>query len=171
MAQGRWRERFAEELVESMRMRAKMEPIVYDAHLCFAEYFLYGPDGHDSAAEFARQMMGIAEDAGSATGAALALLMLGEAELLAGRLDEAEEHLKGAAEANDREGCISGSALARQRLAEAAVHRGRRYEANRLLGRARTLAHCSHLATHLLLRVLATMLAPPAHPTQALAVL
>src|SRR5207245_662068 len=27
MAQGRWRERFAEELAESMRMRAKMEPL------------------------------------------------------------------------------------------------------------------------------------------------
>src|SRR5262249_41574477 len=53
MAQGRWRERFAEELVESMRMRAKMEPIVYDAHLCFAEYFLYAPEGYEAAAEFA----------------------------------------------------------------------------------------------------------------------
>src|SRR5437879_6123809 len=100
MARGRWGERFAGELVESMRMRAKMEPIVYDAHLCFAEYFLYGPDGHDTAAEFARQMMGIAEDVGSATGAALALLMLGEAELLAGHLAQAEGHLKRAAEAN-----------------------------------------------------------------------
>src|SRR5438067_5259754 len=126
MAQGRWRERFAEELAESMRMRAKMEPIVYDAHLCFAEYFLYGPDGHDAAAAFAHQMIGIAEEAGSATGAALAVLMLGEAELIAGHLTEAEEHLKRAAEANDREGCLSGAALARQRLAEAAVSRGRR---------------------------------------------
>src|SRR5207244_1405524 len=87
------------------------------------EYFLYAPEGYDAAAEFAHQMMGIAEDAGSATGAALALLMLGEAELLAGRLDEAEEHLKGAADANDREGCISGAALARQRLAAAASAR------------------------------------------------
>src|SRR5207249_8980265 len=139
MAQGRWRERFAEELAESMRMRAKMEPIVYDAHLCFAEYFLYAPEGYDAAAGFAQQMMKIAEDAGSATGAALALLMLGEAELLAGNIVEAEEHLKEAAEANDRAGCISGSALARQRLAEAAVGRGRKYDANRLLGRARTL--------------------------------
>src|SRR5207249_1604885 len=97
MAQGRWRERFAEELAESMRMRANMEPIVYDAHLCLAEYYLSGPDGYDTAAEFARQMMKIAEDAGSATGAALALLMLGEAELLAGHVDEAEEHLEEAA--------------------------------------------------------------------------
>ncbi len=171
MAQGRWRERFAEELAESMRMRANMEPIVYDAHLCFAEYFLYGPDGHDIAAEFARQMMKIAEDAGSATGAALALLMLGEAELLAGRFEEAEEHLKEAAQANDREGCISGSALSRQRLAEAAVSRGRRYEANRLLARARSLALRSDLVTHLSVRVFGTMIQAAADPKKAMTVL
>lgn len=171
MAQGRWRERFAGELAESMRMRAKMEPIVYDAHLCLAEYFLNGPEGHDTAAEFARQMMRIAEEAGSATGAALALLMLGEAELLAGQLHEAEEHLKGAAEANDRQGCISGSALARQRLAEAALSRGRRYEANRLLGRARSLAVRSDLVTHLMVRVFGTMIQAAADPKKAVTVL
>jgi DNA-binding SARP family transcriptional activator len=171
MAQGRWRERFAEELAESMRMRAKFEPIVYDAHLCFAEYFLNGPDGYDTAAEFARQMMRIAEDAGSTTGAALAQLMLGEAELLGGRLDEAEEHLKEAAEANDREGCVSGSALARQRLAEAAVTRGRRYEANRLLARARSLALRSDLVTHLLVRVFGTMIQAAPDPKKAITVL
>src|SRR5207248_7128246 len=107
----------------------------------------------------------------SATGAALALLMLGEAELLAGRLDEAEEHLKGAADANDREGCISGAALARQRLAEAAVSRGRRYEANRLLGRARSLALRSDLVTHLLVRVFGTMIQAAADPKRAMTVL
>ncbi|MFL5797636.1 MAG: BTAD domain-containing putative transcriptional regulator [Actinomycetota bacterium] len=171
MAQGRWRERFAEELAESMRMRAQMEPIVYDAHLCFAEYFLYAPEGYEAAAEFARQMMKIAEEAGSATGAALALLMLGEAELLAGRLDEAEEHLKEAAEANDRQGCISGSALARQRLAEAAITRGRRYDANRLLGRARSLALRSDLVTHLSVRVFGTMIEAAADPKKAVSVL
>jgi len=171
MAQGRWRERFAEELAESMRMRAKLEPIVYDAHLCLAEYFLNSPEGHDAAAEFARQMMKIAEDAGSATGAALAQLMLGEAELLAGDLDEAEGHLKLAAEANDREGCVSGSALARQRLAEAAVSRGRNYEANRLLGRARILAFRSDLLTHLLVRVFGTMIQAAPDPKKAMSVL
>ena len=171
MAQGRWRERFAEELAESMRMRAKMEPIVYDAHLCLAEYFLNSPEGHNAAAEFARQMMKIAEEAGSETGAALAQLMLGEAELLAGHLDEAEGHLKLAAEANDREGCISGSALARQRLAEAAVSRGRNYEANRLLGRARALAFRSDLLTHLLVRVFGTMIQAAADPMKAMSVL
>ncbi len=171
MAQGRWRERFAEELAESMRMRANMEPIVYDAHLCLAEYYLDGPEGSDTAAEFARQMMKIAEDAGSATGAALALLMLGEAELLAGHLVEAEEHLKEAAEANDREGCISGAALARQRLAEAAVSLGRRYEANRLLGRARSLALRSDIVSHLLVRVFGTMIQAAADPKKAITVL
>ncbi len=171
MAQGRWRERFAEELAESMRMRANMEPIVYDAHLCLAEYYLTGPEGSDTAAQFARQMMGIAEEAGSATGAALALLMLGEAELLAGHLLEAEEHLKYAAAANDREGCISGSALARQRLAEAAVSRGRKYEANRLLGRAHSLALRSDLVTHLLVRVFGTMIQAAGDPKKAITVL
>jgi DNA-binding SARP family transcriptional activator len=171
MAQGRWRERFAEELAESMRMRANMEPIVYDAHLCLAEYYLNGPDGHDTAAEFARQMMMIAEEAGSSTGAALALLMLGEAELLAGRVVEAEEHLKGAAEANDRAGCISGSALARQRLAEAEVGSGRKYEANRLLGRARSLALRSDIVTHLLVRVFGTMIQAAPDPNKAMTVL
>ena len=171
MAQGRWREQFAEELAESMRMRANMEPIVYDAHLCLAEYYLTGPQGYETAAEFARQMMRIAEEAGSATGAALALLMLGEAELLAGRLAQAEDHLKEAAQANDREGCISGAALARQRLAEAAVGRGRRYEANRLLSRARSLARRSDIVTHLLVRVFGTMIQAAADPRKAVAVL
>ena len=171
MARGRWRERFAEELTESMRMRANMEPIVYDAHLCLAEYFLNSSEGYDAAAEFALEMMRIAEEAGSATGAALALLMLGEAELLAGHLLEAEDHLKDAAEANDREGCISGSALARQRLAEAAVRRGRKYDANRLLGRARSLAQRSDIVTHLLVRVFGTMIQAAADPQKAMGVL
>jgi hypothetical protein len=68
MGQGRWRQQFADELAASMRMRANMEPIVYDAHLCLAEYYLTGPDGYDTAADFAREMMGIAERANSATG-------------------------------------------------------------------------------------------------------
>jgi tetratricopeptide (TPR) repeat protein len=170
MAQGRWREQFAEELAESMRMRAEMEPIVYDAHLCLAEYFLAGPEGYETAAAFAREMMGVAEQANSATGAALALLMLGEAELLGGHLDEAEGHLRSAADANDLQGCISGSALARQRLAEAEVSRGRRYEANRLLGRARTLASRSDIVSHLLVRVFGTMVQASA-PEKSMAVL
>jgi DNA-binding SARP family transcriptional activator len=170
MGQGRWREQFADELVASMRMRANMEPIVYDAHLCLAEYYLTGPDGYATAAEFAREMMGIAEQANSATGAALALLMLGEAELLGGHVDEAEGHLRSAAEANDHQGCISGSALARQRLAEAAVSQGRRYEANRLLGRARALANRSDIVSHLLVRVFGTMIQASA-PDKAMGVL
>ena len=171
MAQGRWRERFADELAESMRMRANMEPIVYDAHLCLAEYYLAAPDGHEIAADFARQMMRISEDAGSATGAALATLMLGEAELLAGHLIEAETHLMEAAKANDHEGCLSGSALARQRLAEAAVIDGRKFDANRLLDRARSIALRSDLATHLLVRVFGTKIQAAADPKKALMVL
>jgi DNA-binding SARP family transcriptional activator len=169
MAQGRWRERFAEELGESMRLRANLEPIVYDAHLCLAEYYLAAPDGYEHAATFARQMMQIADEAGSATGAALAKLMLGEAELLAGHVVEAEGHLQEAADENDREGCLSGAALARQRLAEAAVMNGRKFDANRLLNRARTIAVRSDLASHLMVRVFGTMI-QAADPKDSLAV-
>jgi DNA-binding SARP family transcriptional activator len=170
MAQGRWRARFAEELAESMRMRAQIERIVYDAHLCFAEYYLEGPDGYDAAAEYAHQVMDIAEKQGSATGVALALLMLGEAELFGGKLDVAERHLLDAAEANERDGWLSGAALARQRLAEAAVSRGRRYEANRLLGRAHSYALRSDIVSHLLVRVLGTMIQAAPDPEKATAV-
>ena len=97
--------------------------------------------------------------------------MLGEAELLGGNLNEAEGHLKEAAEANEREGCISGAALARQRLAEGAVSRGRKYEANRLLGRARSLAFRSDIVAHLLVRIYGTMIQAAADPKKAMAVL
>lgn len=170
MAQGRWRERFATELAESMRLRADLEPIVYDAHLCLAEYYLNGPDGYETTAAFARQMMQVADDAGSATGAALALLMLGEAELLAGNLADAEKLLKDAAEANEREGCLSGAALSRQRLAEAAVSRGRRFEADRLLRRAHSLALRSDIVAHLLVRIFATKIRAAGDPAKAMAV-
>lgn len=170
MAHGRWREQFAAELVASMRLRANMEPIVYDAHLCLAEYYLTGPEGYDAAAAFARQMMQLADDAGSATGAALALLMLGEAELLAGRMVDAEEHLKQAATANDREGCLSGSALARQRLAEAAAAGGRKFDATRLLNRAHSIAVRSDIAPHLCVRIFGTMIQAATGPAKALAV-
>jgi len=169
MAQGRWRARFTQEMVESMRIRGRMEPIVYDAHLCFVEYYLEGPEGLETMEEFARQVKETAERAGSPTGAALALLMLGEAELHGGHVDVAEEHLREAAEANDRQGWVSGGALARQRLAEAAVARGRRYEANRLLSRARTLALRSDIATHLVVRVLGTMIEAAPDPKGATA--
>jgi DNA-binding SARP family transcriptional activator len=171
MAQGRWRERFADDLVESMRMSARLEPIVYDAHLCLAEYYLAGPDGHDSAAQFARRMMAVANEAGSKTGAALALLMLGEALLVGGELGDAEVHLIEAAEANERLGCLSGAALAKQRLAEAAVARGRRFEAQRLLTRARSLAGRSDIVSHLLVRIYGTMIRAAADPRRAMAVL
>jgi DNA-binding SARP family transcriptional activator len=168
MAQGRWREQFADELAESMRMRADMEPIVYDAHLCIAEYFLAGPEGYDVTADFARGMHRIAEEAGSAAGVALATLMLGEAELLAGHLREAEAHLKAAAAANDREGCLSGAALSRQRLAEAAVISGRKFDANRLLDRAHALALRSDIVSHLLVRVFGTRIQAAVDPEAAM---
>src|SRR5699024_11811313 len=57
------------------------------------------------------------------------------------------------ARANEELGCLSGAALARQRLAEAALTRGHLAAARRLLARARTLASRSEIVAHLLVRV------------------
>lgn len=171
MMQGRWRERFSQEFAEAIRTRAGDEPIIYEANLCLIEYYLTGPDGYDVAVDFARSMVELAESSGSGTGVAMAMLMLGEAELLAGDPDQAEQHLATAVEANDREGSMAGAALARQRLAEAAVGRGRRYDARRLLDRARTLALRSDLVGHVLVRVFGTMIQAAADPNKAMAIL
>lgn len=138
--------------------------------MCVAEYYLTGSDGRAAAATLARRMMTAAAEAGSATGGALALLMLGEAHLLDGHLDQAEDDLRRAARANDELGCLSGAALARQRLAEAAVARGRRFEAQRLLTRARSLAARSEIVAHLLVRVYDTMIKAAPDPARAMAV-
>ena len=170
MMQGVWQQRFADELVESMRSQAQLEPIVYDAHLCVAEYYLTGADGRAGAATLARRMMTAADEARSATGGALALLMLGEARLLDGQLDQAEQDLRKAARANEELGCLSGAALARQRLAEAALTRGHFAAARRLLARARTLASRSEIVAHLLVRVYDTSIRAAPDPAAAMTV-
>lgn len=127
-------------------------------------------DGRSGAVALARRMMAAADEGGSATGGALALLMLGEARLLDGELDQAESDLRRAARAHEELGCLSGAALARQRLAEAAVARGRRVEAQRLLARARTLARRSEIVAHLLVRIYDTMITAAADSARAMAV-
>jgi hypothetical protein len=37
---------------------------VYDAHLCFAEYYMYGPEGPGGAESYARELLSTATAAG-----------------------------------------------------------------------------------------------------------
>jgi hypothetical protein len=78
---GEWKQRFRDEFVAAVRADPETSAHVFDAHLCLAESCLYGPAGHTGMTEYARELLAIAERAGSIQGRALARFLLGEAEL------------------------------------------------------------------------------------------
>ncbi|TJX18538.1 MAG: hypothetical protein E5W21_35010, partial [Mesorhizobium sp.] len=84
-------------------------------------------------AKAARELLGIAEAAGSVPGRVLASLILGEAELFSGRLRAAEELLTSAAQLSAAARAPFGEALALHRLGEIALARGQKWRAGRLL--------------------------------------
>lgn len=149
---GRWRELFRSEFVASVRQAPELAASRFDAHLCLAEFCLCGSSGNDEIAEYARELLEVAEEAGSTQGRALATLVLGEAELFSGRLRSAEELLTSAEQLHVDAGSRGGQALAVERLAEASLAAGRRWQAGRLLRRGLPLAEDNWLAPHLLIR-------------------
>lgn len=155
-AQGRWQATFRDQFTDSVRQSPELAEFVFDAHLCFAEFSLYGPQGHQQMVPFASELLAIAEEAGSVRGRAIASLMLGEVELLSGRLEEAERELNRASRLNEAARSASGESLSLERLAEAALARGQKTRARRLLGKAARLADASALVSHLTVRVLGT---------------
>jgi DNA-binding SARP family transcriptional activator len=152
-AKGTWHQQFREEFADSVRRSANLEGAVFDAHLCFQEYYLYGPEGHEGAESFGRDLLGIATEAGSAAGLALAHLLLGEFALLSGHVDEACEHLDRSLADAERAGCLSAQSIALERAAEARVRCGDRAVARSLLDRAMPLAHSSGIRSHLVIRI------------------
>ncbi len=126
---------------------------VFDAYLCLVEFSLYGAEPYEEIARFARELRAAADRAGAVRGAAFAATVLGEAELLSGRLDEAEEHLREADGLGSQSHADAGRALALQRLAEVALAAGRPELARAPLADALVLAQVSTLAGHLLPRI------------------
>lgn len=151
-AEGKWHDLFRAEFLDTLEQRPALAGLVFDAHLCLAEFSLYGPTSHQEIEPFARSLLDIAARAGSTRGQAVAILMLGEAELFTGRLREAESTLSQAAKLHETAEAPSGLALALIRLAETAILRNRRWQASRLLRRALHLSDASVLAPHLAVR-------------------
>ncbi len=170
-ARGAWREVFRAEFVDCVTRDADLASFVFDANLCFAEYSLHGPDGHEELAPFAAELLSIAEEAGSVHGRAIATLVLGEVELLSGRIEQAEGNLTAAAEMSEAAGSASGQSLSLERLAEAAIASGRRWKAGRLLTRARALAERTELVSHLLVRIFSATIKAAGDPAPSLAAL
>jgi DNA-binding SARP family transcriptional activator len=150
---GRWKELFRSEFIASVRRSPEIASFVFDAHLCLAEFCLCGPTPYEEIVAYARELLDIAEEAGSMQGRALAELLLGEADLFSDRLDAAEEHLEAAARLHEEAAAPSGRIMAMQRLAESAIARGRKWEAGRMLERGLRLAGSSALAPHLVVRM------------------
>lgn len=152
-ARGTWHEQFRQEFTDSVRRSANLEGAVFDAHLCFQEFYLYGPEGHEGAKSFGRDLLDIATAADSTAGRALAQLLLGEFALLSGHLEEASAHLDRSLTDAERAGCLSAQSVALERAAEAHVRRGNRSAAVTLLDRAMPLALASGIRSHLVIRI------------------
>ncbi len=142
---------------------------VFDGHLCITQRFLYGARPYDQVIAFANALAAEASRLGAARGHAFAVTLRGEAKLLSGRLDDAEEDLLAGARLHRAIGGATGEALSLQRRAELAMHRGQRNEAWALVHAALDVARNCDIGFHLLDRIYGTRIALARDPDTALA--
>ncbi len=166
---GEWFQRFLRELRRT-RDNPELAAAVFDAHLCVAEYLLYGPTPYDEVIELAGGLRAQAEHHGALRGVAFATALIGEAALLKGDLDLAERELREAVDLHRDVDASAGEAHCLQRLAEVRLARGDRVEALALLQRALPLARWSVISMHLLQRVYGTMISAATSPAEAVTV-
>jgi DNA-binding SARP family transcriptional activator len=129
---------------------------VFDGHLCITQRFLYGARPYADVISFAQALSTEALRLGAARGHAFGVTLRGEAEWLAGNVAEAREHLREGARLHRAIGGPVGEALSLQRLAEVALHQGRRDEARELVDEALDVARQTDIGFHLLDRIYGT---------------
>ena len=168
-SRGEWFERFRMELRRT-RGKERLATALFDAHLCVAEYLLYGPVPYQEVIDESEDLLRHTERVGALRGSAFARALIGEAALLMGDLERAERELVEAVDLHRDVDAPAGEAHSLQRLAEVRLEQGDLEEARRLLDRALPLARWSVIAKHLLQRVYGTMIraAPDADAARAL---
>jgi tetratricopeptide (TPR) repeat protein len=144
---------------------------VFDGHLCITQRFLYGSRPYADVIAFADALAAEAQRVGAARGHAFAVTLRGEAKLLSGQLDAAEQDLVAGGRMHRAIGGATGEALSLQRRSELAMHRGRIDEARSLLHDALDVARQSEVGFHLLDRIYGTRIAITRDPDAALCVL
>jgi DNA-binding SARP family transcriptional activator len=164
---GEWKQQFRVEFIAAVQAEPDASAHVLDAHLCLAEACLQGPAGHQGMTQYARELQAIAERAGSVQGQALAQFLLGESELLSGRLSAAHQLLTSAVALYKRAGATSGQALAMHRLADVAVASARQNEAIWLLQHGLRVAEQCWLEPHAVVRIQGTIIAATVNPHAA----
>jgi DNA-binding SARP family transcriptional activator/tetratricopeptide (TPR) repeat protein len=132
---------------------------VFDGHLCITQRFLYGSRPYADVIAFADSLAAEAQRLGAARGHAFAVTLRGEALLLSGQLDAAEQDLVAGGRMNRAIGGATGEALSLQRRSELAMHRGRLDMARGLLDEALDVARQSSIGFHLLDRIYGTRVA------------
>jgi ATP/maltotriose-dependent transcriptional regulator MalT len=158
---GEWFERFHHELRRTQG-RERLATAVFDAHLCVAEYVLYGPVAYPELIEDTEELRRRSTQSGALRGVAFASALIGEAALMMGDLERAEGELTDAVALHRDIDASSGEAHSLQRLAEVRVAQGDLVGARTLLQRALPLARFSVMSMHLLQRVYGTMIAAAA---------
>jgi DNA-binding SARP family transcriptional activator/tetratricopeptide (TPR) repeat protein len=141
---------------------------VFDGQLCVTERMLYGGLPNDEIISFANDLAAEAERLGAARGHAFALTLRGEAEVLAGRLDEADGDFADAARLHGAIGAAAGEALSLLGRAHVAISRGRPEQARPYLADALLLARESEVGHHTLDRIYGAMIDAAADPRAAL---
>jgi DNA-binding SARP family transcriptional activator len=144
---------------------------LFDGQLCITQRFLYGARPYAQVISFTEALAAEARRLGAARGHAFAITLRGEAELLSGRLDAAEEHLKLGARLHREIGGPTGEAFSLQRLAEVELYRGRREAARAWLDQALDVARQTDIGFHLLDRIYGTRIILPDDPASSLAAL
>ena len=164
---GRWQEVFQEDFTASIEQSSNLAHEIFDAHMCFIEYYVSGVDGFD-AADFAHQLLAQADAADSAPAQGMARMMLGEALLLAGDLRAARPELERAYTINAADGPNCGLGLSLEHLAELDLAQGKPSRARTRLDEALEVARSSSLPSHQTVRVLGVQVRAAQSPAAAL---
>jgi DNA-binding SARP family transcriptional activator/tetratricopeptide (TPR) repeat protein len=166
-AQGGLRDSLWADLADT-RALPRLALTVFDGQLCITQRLLYGNRPYDDVIQFTNDFAAEAQRVGSARAVAFATTLRGEAELLSGRLDDAERDLVDGARLHQQLGAATGHAFSLQRLAELAHLRGEHGTARRMLDEALEIARTSDVGFHLLDRIYGTKIQLADNPAEAL---
>ena len=166
-AQGGLRDSLWADLADT-RALPRLALTVFDGQLCITQRLLYGNRPYDDVIRFTNDFAAEAKRVGSARAVAFATTLRGEAELLSGRLDDAERDLIDGARLHQQLGAATGHAFSLQRLAELAHLRGEHGTARRMLDEALEIARTSDVGFHLLDRIYGTKIQLADNPAEAL---
>jgi len=146
---GEWPVEMQTGLEESL-LAPDLADIVFDGHLCVAEFALTSGDSLDGLRTVVEELHTNAVRSGARRAQVFAATVLGEIALFTGRLDQAETRLREGVQTSREIGAVSAEALASLRLGEAVRARGGHAEGEALLADALVISRWSPMSGHLL---------------------